>query len=226
MIRRWIGVLVGAALAFAAIPASADDAATIAAAKKLDAQLTETFDKTGRFPPDVRHTYPATVLKALTLISKDSPDYEAAQTLIRKLKVRQEALLERQRKARWRATSFKDRMTDKEYSFVSLSPETSDVPATLEIGCVNRSVQAYVSIPSRRFFIAPYIRYRIDDRAPVTHKAVLGSNERVYLDSVTALKEAKRFRLEVIPDGGGQQIFSDFDLAGIKDAVQVAKCPR
>ena len=223
---RWAARLAAVLIMFSALPVAADDSAAIATATKLDNRLSETFDKTGKFPNDVKPTFHATVLKALTLITKDSPDYRAAQPLIQKLRARQATIDDRQAKSRWRTESFKDRMTDKAYSFVSLSPDTSDAPATLEIGCVNKSVQAYVSIPSHRFFIAPYIRYRLDDRSPVTHKAILGSNERIYLDSVTALTRTKRLRLEVIPDGGGQQIFADFSLTGIKEAARIAKCPH
>ncbi|MCO5129768.1 MAG: hypothetical protein M9932_04295 [Xanthobacteraceae bacterium] len=89
MIKQWMAILFCAALITTTLPASADDAATIAAATKLNTLLSETFDKTGKFPADVKPTFHATVLKALTLIPNDSPQHADAAKLRAAFEARQ-----------------------------------------------------------------------------------------------------------------------------------------
>lgn len=88
MALRWIIPLAAAALLLSALPASADDAATIATARQLNEQWSA-FDKTGKYPNKANPGYHATVLKALTLIPADSPAYGLAQELKAKFLSRQ-----------------------------------------------------------------------------------------------------------------------------------------
>jgi hypothetical protein len=85
---RWAAQIAAVALTLIALPAVANDAATIATATKLNEQWAA-FDKSGKYPDKANPGYHATVLKALSLIPADSPSYRQAQDLKAKFMARQ-----------------------------------------------------------------------------------------------------------------------------------------
>lgn len=129
--------------------------------------------------------------------------------------------------AEWKFDSFTDRMSNKRYTFASLAPTTSDRPISLNLGCINNTLMAWLE-PSDKFFVAPDIRYRFDEGRQNMHLSLATPEQnRIYLNSPAPLLKAKRFRIEIMPRYSKSEAnFADFKTAGVKEAAVKASCPK
>lgn len=120
----------------------------------------------------------------------------------------------------WDVGHFRDRMTDRQETFATVSSGN----AQLYVGCMNGDVQPRLSFPSRIGNGRVGVSYRFDD-GPVTPRFVLASGDSLYLwpmdyaEALAKLKHGKRLRVEV------GKAFFDFDLTGGASLPEIKCAP-
>jgi hypothetical protein len=120
----------------------------------------------------------------------------------------------------WDVTTFKDRMTDRTETVATV--QSGD--ATLEVGCMNGSVQPWLTFSQHRGRGNVGVSYRFDDGPVVPRFAFMSAGtdnmyiwSMDYAEAVGKLRKGKRLRVQI------GQAFYDFDLTK-GDALPNIKC--
>ena len=122
----------------------------------------------------------------------------------------------------WEVGHFRDRMTDRQETFATVSSRA----AQLYVGCLNGEVQPRLSFPARVGRGELGVSYRFDE-GPVVPRIVMVSGDGLSLylwpldhaEALAKLKRGKRLRVEV------GRAFFDFDLTGGAPLPQIKCAP-
>lgn len=130
--------------------------------------------------------------------------------------------------AEWHIETLRDRLNDRDVNVATVAAKAPDhgITAQLEMTCSGDSTYYHVVLSAKMTRGKIGASYRIDERRQRSHFLdVFSDPYRISIIEYPpfTLARAKRFRIELEPNGG-PVLFYDFDISGVDHAIKIVQC--